>query len=171
MGDIKRKHKVFNRPRQLFDRERIDQENEIVEKYGLKNKREIWRANTKISDIRRKAKHLINNKDDNAKVEFFNKLNNMGFVVNQVSDVLGLTANDLLERRLQTFVFKKGLANTPKQARQFITHKHVLVNGSIVNSPSMWVMKDMESKIELKPRKVKTQKTETIGETTEEETE
>jgi small subunit ribosomal protein S4 len=161
MGDIRRKHRKFSRPRQLFNRGRMDEENELVEKYGLKNKREIWKAKTKISDIRRRAKNLINSKNESARNDFFAKLNNMGFSIKQTSDVLGLTEQDLLERRLQTIVFKKGLANTPKQARQLIVHKHVLVNGSVVNTPSMWVGSNDESQIELKPQKIKVVKEET----------
>ena len=44
MGDIKRRRKNFSRPKKLFDRARIDEENVIVKKYGLKNKKEIWKA-------------------------------------------------------------------------------------------------------------------------------
>ncbi len=171
MGDIKRKRKKFSRPRQLFDRVRMDQENAIVEKYGLKNKREIWKAKTKISRIRRRAKELIGVSMEEQK-EFFDKLNKLGLKISEISDALALTENDLLERRLQTIVFKKSLANTVKQARQLIVHKHVLVDGSIVNTPSVWVNKSMESKINIKPRseKVKPSQSE-IDSTPEEETE
>ncbi len=150
MGDIRRKHRKFTRPRQLFNRSRMDEENILVEKYGLKNKREIWKAKTKISSIRRRAKNLIGH-SENERQKFFDKLNNLGFNIKQISDILALTEKDLLDRRLQTIVFKKSLSNTPKQARQLITHKHILVNGSVVNSPSAWVDKKNESKIELKP--------------------
>ena len=80
MGDITRKHKKFTRPRQLFNRGRIDEENILVERYGLKNKKEIWKAKTKISGIRRRAKNLINDKNEEIRQEFFIKLNNMGLI-------------------------------------------------------------------------------------------
>ncbi|MDP2947803.1 MAG: S4 domain-containing protein, partial [Nanoarchaeota archaeon] len=63
---------------------------------------------------------------------------------------------NLLERRLQTLVFKKDLANSPVQARQLIVHKRVLVDGNVVNIPSFLVVKDLENKISLKPLKIKT---------------
>lgn len=159
MGDITRKHKKFTRPRQLFNRGRIDEENILVEKYGLKNKKEIWKAKTKISSIRRRAKNLINDKNEEVRQKFFIKLNNMGFNIKEISDVLGLTEKDLFERRLQTFVVKKGFANTPKQARQLIVHKHIFVNGVIVNIPSFLITRDLENKIEIKSKVKKVSKT------------
>ena len=42
----------------------------------------------------------------------------------------------LLERRLDNVVFRMGFARTRKEARQIVDHKHVLVNGKQVNSPS-----------------------------------
>jgi small subunit ribosomal protein S4 len=154
MGDIKRKRKLFSRPKKLFDRVRMDEENILVERYGLKNKREIWKAKSQISKLRRRAKQLIAS-DSKVQQEFFDKLIKMGFAVKDISDVLALTEEDLLERRLQTFVFKKKLSNTPKQARQFIVHKYVLVKGKTVNTPSFWITKDLEGEISLKKRKVK----------------
>ncbi|MBC8435092.1 30S ribosomal protein S4, partial [archaeon] len=77
MGDIKRKQKRFSRPKQLFNRARIDEENLLVEKYGLKNKKEIWKAEAQISRLRRRAKSLIPKSDEEKKL-FFEKLNKMG---------------------------------------------------------------------------------------------
>jgi small subunit ribosomal protein S4 len=59
MGDIKRKQQRFSRPRQLFNRARIDEEDLLVKKYGLKNKREIWKAEARVKQIRDVAKSLI----------------------------------------------------------------------------------------------------------------
>jgi len=154
MGDIKKKRRAYSKPRQLFDRTRIDQENVITMKYGLKNKKEIWKAKSLVSKFRRRAKDLIS-KDAELQQEFFNKLNKLGLNVTNISDILALTEDNLLDRRLQTFVNKKDLSNTPKQARQLITHKHVLVDGNIVNIPSFWVTSDLEKKIEIKVQKEK----------------
>ena len=44
-----------------------------------------------------------------------------------------------LERRLDNVVFRMGLARTRREARQVVGHKHVLVNGKIVNIPSYLV--------------------------------
>ena len=68
MGDIKRKQQRFSRPRQLFNRARIDEEDLLVKKYGLKNKREIWKAEAQVSRLRRRAKSLIPKTDKEKKL-------------------------------------------------------------------------------------------------------
>jgi len=161
MGDIKRKRKLFSRPKKLFDRVRMDEENILVKRYGLKNKREIWKAKTAVSKIRRRAKGLIGKEIGEQKV-FFDKLIKMGIVVRDVSDVLALTEESLFERRLQTVLFKKKMANTVKGARQLIVHKNVLVDGNVVNIPSFVVTKDLEGKISLKEKKTKVKKIEEV---------
>ena len=157
MGDIKRKRKLFSRPKKLFDRTRMDEENILVKRYGLKNKREIWKAKSTVSKFRRRAKQLIG-ADDSEQRTFFEKLNKMGINVVDISDVLALTEENLLDRRLETVLFKKGLANTAKQARQLIVHKNVLVDGKVVNTPSFIVTKDLEGSLAIKVKKKKTKK-------------
>jgi small subunit ribosomal protein S4 len=154
MGDIKRKRKMYVRPRQLFNRERIDAENVILKEYGLKNKREIWKAKSIVATFRKRAKNLISSNQDEQQA-FFDKLNKLGFSVTSTSDALALTEKDLLGRRLQTIVHKQGLSATAKQARQLIVHQYVLVDGAVVSAPSFWVTKELESKITLKPKKEK----------------
>ncbi len=167
MGDIKRKRKLYKRPKKPFDKPRIEEENTIKDKFGLKNKKEIWKAEAEISKIRRRAKNLIS-KSEEEKQKFFIKLNKIGLNVKDISDVLALTKEDYLSRRLETFVFKKGLANSPRQARQLIAHKHVLVNGKVVNSPSFIVTKELEDKLQLKIKKGKAKKKEVVKENIEE---
>jgi len=159
MGDIKKKRKLFSRPKKLYDRTRMDEENVLVKRYGLKNKREIWKTKSVVSKLRRQAKALIG-KDGVDQRAFFEKLNKMGLKIVEISDVLGLTEENLLDRRLQTIVFKKKLANTPRQARQFIVHKSVLVDGGVVDAPSFLVTRDLEDKISVKERKIKAPKAE-----------
>ena len=154
MGDIKRKRKLFRRPKKLFDRTRMDEENVLIKRYGLKNKREIWKAKTAVSKLRRRAKSLIG-KDIAEQQAFFNKLNKMNMNITDISDVLALTEENLFERRLQTVLFKKKLANTVKAARQLIVHKNVLVDGHIVNITSFIVTKELEDKISIKEKKAK----------------
>lgn len=159
MGDIKKKRKKYTTPRQLYDKSRIEEEKKVVRNYGLKNKKEIWKVESKVASIRRRAKNLIA-KDEESRKKFFNKLNKMGLKINDTADVLALTKEDLLNRRLSSFIVKKGFANTPKQARQLIVHKHIRVNGKIVSAPSFWVTTDLEDKIEidLKDNKKKSKK-------------
>ena len=163
MGGIRKKKKLYNRPKKPWDKKRIEEENQTRKDYGLKNKKEIWKAEAKISSIRRGAKAMIKESEEK-KNTFFEKLNKLGLNVNSIPDVLGLTLNNWLDRRLQTFVFKKGLANSVKEARQKIVHKHVAVDGSVINIPSFIVTKNLEDKISLKAKKNKTEKKAEIAE-------
>ena len=143
-----RKHKKYSRPRKSFDKARIEAENVLVEKYGLKNKKEIWKADAAIGRIRNQAKQLIT-KSEEEKAKFIEKLQSKGFKVEGIAGALGLDKEDYLKRRIQTIVFLKKLANTPKQARQLITHKHVQIGDQIVNIPSYQVFLEEEPHIKL----------------------
>jgi small subunit ribosomal protein S4 len=159
MGDIKRKKNKFRKPKKLFDKSRIESENKIVLEYGLKNKKEIWKAESEVSKIRRRAKSLIP-KTDEERNAFFEKLNKMGLKVKSTADALALTKEDLLDRRLQTQAFKRGFTKTPKEARQFIVHKKVRVDGKVVNIPSFFINSESENKISLVNGKLKEKKNE-----------
>ncbi len=151
---MKRKHKKYSKPKRPFDKIRILEESKIKEEFGLKNKREIWKTEARIKSIRERAKRLIS-ADEKEKEAFFNRLKKIGFNVNSIGDVLSLDLKDYLKRRLQTIIVDKKMASTLKGARQLITHKKVLVNGSVVNSPSYIVPIELEDKISLKLKKVK----------------
>ena len=146
-----RKKRLYKRPMQLYDSVRIKEENELVKKYGLKNKKEIWKALAKINYYRKRAMDLANLSSEEQQV-FFNKLNNIGFKVDSISDALGLKLEDLLERRLPTIVAKQKLASTVKHARQMIAHKRIMVNHNVINSPSYIVQVDEENKISVKEK-------------------
>jgi small subunit ribosomal protein S4 len=149
---MKRKHKIYSRPKRPFDKPRIEEEGGIIEEFGLKNKREIWKAEAKIKSIREKAKKLISAKPEEQQT-LFNKLNKIGLKVNSISSVLSLDKKDYLKRRLQTIVVTKKLASTMKQARQLIVHKKVFVDGRVVSIPSYTVPVELENKITLKEKK------------------
>ena len=151
---MKRKHKTYSRPKRPFDKVRIDEEAQIKKEFGLKNKREIWKADARIKTIRARAKKLIG-AEESKQQALFEGLNKQGFKVASIADVLGLEKGDYLNRRLQTIVIGKGLASTQRGARQLIVHKKVLVNGKVVDSPSYIVPVEFEEKIKLKPKKVK----------------
>jgi len=146
---MKRKHKTYSRPKRPFDKIRFEEEAQIKEEFGLKNKREIWKADSKVKSIREKAKRLISAKPEEQRA-LFNKLKELGLNVNSIPDVLSLDKKDYLQRRLQTILVKKKLAKTPKGARQLIVHRKVLIGGSAVDSPSYVVPVSMEEKISLK---------------------
>ncbi len=144
-----RKHKKYSKPRKPFEKKRIEEENILVEKYGLKSKREIWKAEAAVGKMRERAKNLIRSSEEE-KQRFFDKLKKVGFVVSSIADVLALTKEDYLNRRLQTIVYRRSLSSSAKGARQMITHKNVLVDGGVVSSPSYIVPIDLEEKIKLK---------------------
>lgn len=148
MGDIKKKKKKFRKPKKLFEKDRIEAEDKLVLEYGLKNKREIWKADSAVSKMRRRAKQLIPATEEERQ-EFFDKLKGLGLEIENTADVLALTEKDILNRRLQTLVYKKNLANTPKEARQLITHKKIAIDGKINNIPSIFVDSESENKITL----------------------
>jgi len=122
---MKRKRKQYSKPKRPFDKARIDDEAKVKKEFGLKNKKEIWRAESQIKSIREKAKKLIpaGIKEQEA---LFNRLKKIGLDVNSIADVLSLDREDYLSRRLQTVAVKKKLALTVKSARQLIVHKKVL---------------------------------------------
>jgi small subunit ribosomal protein S4 len=156
---MKKQKKKFSRPRKPFDKARIEEENILKEKYGLKNKKEIWKADAAIGRIRNLAKQLITASEEEKKA-FVERLQKKGFMVESIADALALDKEDWLKRRLQTIVFAKGLANTPKQARQFITHKNVSIGNRTVNIPSYQVSLEEEALVKtdvfLKDKKQKT---------------
>ena len=151
---MKRKHKQYSRPKRPFDKERIDEEAEIKKEFGLKNKKEIWRAEARIKTIRERAKKLIS-ADKEEQQALFERLKKMGLEVNSIADILSLDKKDYLKRRLQTILVKKKLSTTVKNARQLIVHKKVLVNGRVVDSPSYIVPIELEDKISLKKKIIK----------------
>ncbi|MBI2045259.1 30S ribosomal protein S4 [Candidatus Pacearchaeota archaeon] len=154
---MKRKHKKYSKPKKSFDKLRIEEEAKIVKQFGLKNKKEIWAAEARIKEIRERAKKLISS-DEKSKQALFGRLKKIGFNVNSIGEALSLDKSDYLKRRLQTILVDKRLANTPKSARQLITHKKVLMGGEVVDSPSYIVPTELEEKIEIKKKGKKTRR-------------
>jgi len=144
-----RKHKTYSKPKRPFDKTRIIEEEKIKKEFGLKNKKEIWKAEARVKVMREKAKKLISSSTEEQEA-LFKRFKKQGFNVNSISDVLSLDKKDYMKRRLQTVLVKKNLARTTKHARQLITHKKVLVGKNVVNSPSYIVPTDLEDHIFLK---------------------
>jgi len=160
---MKRKHKQYSRPKRPFDKLRIEEEAKIREQFGLKNKKEIWAADARIKEIREKAKKLIS-ADETQQKALFDRLKKIGLKVNSIADALSLDKKDYFKRRLQTILFEKRLATTPKSARQLITHRKVTVNGEVVDSPSYIVPVSLEDKISVKKKQKKKKIEEPTGE-------
>ncbi|GAA0288137.1 30S ribosomal protein S4 [Halobacterium noricense] len=130
--------KFYETPNHPYQGERISEESDLVSRYGLKNKEELWRAQSELRNFRREARRLLGRTEATSGEEFVSRLQRIGVLSNQeaLDDVLSLDVTDVLERRLQTVVYREGLANTVGQARQFISHGHITVDGSRVTEPS-----------------------------------
>ena len=163
---MKQKHKTYSKPKRPFDKTRIDEEAEIKKEFGLKNKKEIWKAEAKVKSAREKAKKLISASPEEQK-DLFNRLKKIGLGVNSIADVLALDKRDYLRRRLQTVIVNKKIATTPRGARQLITHKKILVDGNVMNIPSYIVPIELENKISLKKGVKKSKPKEEIKESEE----
>ncbi|MBD3404912.1 MAG: 30S ribosomal protein S4 [Candidatus Lokiarchaeota archaeon] len=141
MGDPRRQKKRYVAPKKPFDSERFEQELELVGGYGMRNKRELWRHKTELSRVRRQARNLLalpSSERAQLERELITKLTREGILTGEptLDSVLDLTLEDVLERRLQTLVLRKGLACSPHHARQLVTHGHVAIDGARITTPS-----------------------------------
>jgi len=156
MGDPKKPKKKYETPRFPWRSDILESELRLLGEYGLRNKRELWRHRTMLSKFRGIARSLLGTPASQRVVlekQLLDKLKRLGILPEDavLDDVLDLTVESILERRLQTLVFRKGLAKTIHQARQLITHGHIAINGKKVFSPSYIVPKNEEDKIEYAP--------------------
>ncbi|MFU8867113.1 30S ribosomal protein S4 [Natronococcus sp.] len=147
--------KQYETPNHPYQGERIADEHSLVERYGLSNKEELWRAQSELRSYRREARDLLGQAQDDETVmrrseEFLGRLKRVGILgeADELGDVLSLEIEDVLERRLQTVVYRKGLANTTQQARQFIVHGHIVVDGQRHRVPSYVVDVDEEDLVD-----------------------
>src|SRR3989344_6520595 len=159
MGDPRKQRKKYKGPSHPWQRKRIEEERIIKKEYGLKNKKEIWKASSILRRSNIQAKKLISEKNKGnpqAEIEekqLIGRLYKLGLLNEdaKLDDVLSLELKDILNRRLQTFVYKKGLCLTPKQARQFIVHGCIFVNGRKISVPSYLVGREEELTITFNP--------------------
>lgn len=151
MGDPKKHRRKYERPLRPWDQKRIEEEIDVMKKYGLRRKNEIYRAESILRSFRRNARKLAAQKNDKQEKELISKLCRLGFIDKDASldNILELKLENVLERRLQTLVFRKGLAKTLKQSRQFIVHGHVRVNKVRIKWPSFIVPRDFEGSIQV----------------------
>lgn len=140
------KPRRYSRPKKLYEKSRIAEENKLLERFGLKNKREVWKAQAKITYFRQRAKDLSKASPEEQAV-LFTKLTELGLPAKAIADVLALKVEDLLQRRLPTIIHRQGHALTPQQARQFVAHRKVLINQAVVNKPGYLVSKQEEGAI------------------------
>ncbi len=156
MGDPRKIKSKYKRPGQPWQKERIEEERILLREYGLKNKTEIYRARSKLKTFSDLAKKLIAARGSQAekeKEQLLTRLARLGMVKQgaQLDDVLGVQLRNILERRLQTMVFRKGLARSVNQSRQLIVHEHIIVGSRKISSPSYNVPVSEEAAIAFVP--------------------
>ncbi|KAJ1605490.1 putative 40S ribosomal subunit protein S9 [Cryptosporidium canis] len=158
--------KTSRQPKRPFEKERLDAEMKLIGEYGLKNKREVWRVQYTLAKIRAAARHLLT-LDEKDPIRVFQaafvpatrgsktleeqgvtKLGLLSEEERKLDYVLGLTISKFLERRLQTRVFKLGLAKSIHHARVLIRQNHIRVGRQIVDVPSFMVRLDSEKHID-----------------------
>ena len=152
MGDPKKQRKKFSSPAKRWSKERIDTEKDLTKEYGLRNKKEIWKAEFKLRNFTRQAKRLISistKQAEREKEQLLSKLKSLSLLpaTAGIENILDLTLKSILDRRLQTIVYKKEISKSVMAARQMITHGHIIVNKTKVTIPSYLVQSNEEQAI------------------------
>jgi|GEM_PF-274749 len=155
MGDPKFPRRKFATPFHPWKADRITEENALQHKYGLKNKKEVWRVKSHLRSYRNQARELLaKNRTGDAQAgketqQLLGKLARLGLLQEgaTLDDVLALNIDQVLGRRLQTLVYLRGFTGSINQARQFIAHGHVAINGNRVNVPGYYVKRGEEEVI------------------------
>jgi len=159
MGDTKNFRRAWKKPKRPFNFDLKMEELRILGTFGLKTKRELWKARTELSRVRNQARSLLaltQDVRDKQEPILLHSLSRIGLVEQNATldDVLNLEINDLLSRRLQTIIMKKFYFKTPYQARQAISHGHIIIDDRIVNVPSYVVKVEEEDKVKLTPESI-----------------
>lgn len=153
MGAPIKHRKTFISHKKRWDKQTIEDEAILVTDYALKNKKEIRKVEAQLSKLKGIAKNLNRNQQTKESVEaqnFVAKLKAQGFLAPEaqsLDEVLDITVRDILDRRLSNILYRNKLARTPRQARQFVVHGHVLIDGKCVNSPSYVVTLSEEANV------------------------
>jgi small subunit ribosomal protein S4 len=150
MGDPKKPRKKWEGPSHPWVKEVLLEEMRLVGEYGLRNKRELWIAKSFLRRIRARARSLLALPPEQRRLlekPLISRLYQLGLLPSEdatLDDVLRLTVRDVLERRLQTIVYRKGLASSMYHSRQLIVHGHISIGGRRVRSPGMLVSREEE---------------------------
>jgi small subunit ribosomal protein S4 len=182
MGDPKYPRRVWKKPKRPLNYELKMEELETLGTFGLRTKRELWKAHTELSRVRKQARSLLSLRQEiRAEKEpiLMKSLARIGLVSGEATldDVLNLNAKDLLSRRLQTIVSKTLGFKTPYQARQAVIHGHIMIGDRKVDIPSYIVTVEEENSVHFSPESKipemleKTKKEEPVVEASEETSE
>ncbi|MEJ5292297.1 MAG: 30S ribosomal protein S4 [Candidatus Methanosuratincola sp.] len=153
MGDPKKSRRKWQGPRHPWRKDSLVSELALLGKYGLRNKRELWTAETRLKSFRKRASEILAIEDpvvrEAEEKKLVQRLASLGLLNEDavLDNVLSLNVENILDRRLQSVLLKLGFASTPYQSRQFIVHGHVLLEGRRITSPGYLVKRDDEPKI------------------------
>ena len=156
MGDPKYPRRVWRKPKRPLNYDLKMEELKTLGTFGLRTKRELWKAHTELSRVRHQARSLLALRQEvRAEKEpiLMKSLARIGLVSSDATldDVLNLNVNDLLARRLQTIVSKKLGFKTPYQARQAVIHGHIMIGDRKVDIPSYTVTVEEEDGVHFSP--------------------
>jgi small subunit ribosomal protein S4 len=171
---VKKLKKQYETPTEAWNEDRIEEETELIEEFGLRNKKEVYRAESELRGLRRQARKAIAADSDEQRKPLLDRANSLGLIKSggDIDDVLSLNTKDILERRIQTAVERKGYADTAKEARQLVVHGHIYVDGQQVNVPGYLLTQEEEKELELRmPENEEEEAAEEVEETSEEEDE
>ena len=155
MGDPKFSRSKTQTPTHPWRQARIDEEHALKEKYGLKKTggmREIWRERTSLRRYRNQAMKLIGRVDTSEghfakeKEQLISSLTRKGLLPEgaSVGDVLQIDIDQMLSRRLQSVVYRRGLAPTMRSSRQLIMHGHISIGEQKMTVPGYHILKEEE---------------------------
>lgn len=149
---VKKLKKQYETPSEAWDEDRIEQEKELIEEFGLRNKREVYKAESELRGLRRQARKAVAADDDEQIQPLLDRAHNLGLIKEDgsIEDVLSLDTREILNRRIQTAVERKGYADTVKEARQLVVHGHIFVDGQKVNVPGYLLTQEEEKELELR---------------------
>lgn len=148
---VKKLKKQFETPNEGWSEERIQREDELMEEYGLKNKKEVYRAMSRLRSLRRETRKLVTAENEQEKEELLEKVNRLGLLKEdaELEQVLSLNVTDILDRRLQSAVNRRGYSDTAREARQMVVHGHVYIDGDRVNTPGYMLTQEEEKDLEV----------------------
>lgn len=152
MGSPRKFKNKYEAPKKLWEKDRLARDKGLRSEYGLKNSREIWIANAELKRYRKEARRLLSLTEEERKGDIekiFKKLHRYGILAksNSLEDILSLDIREILERRLQTRVLRKGFAKTVRQARQLVAHGFIAIGDKVVTVPGYLVTEEDDSKL------------------------